>query len=201
MESMQFWSKLVKSQRDIRARLSESGGILILVSLGLMVVLEKLGRSPEIALIGMVAGLCLAIVGWILRGYKVVRPLVTETDIIISVKEIRIGDQTFATEKVEYLDFLVNSYRGMPGPRLRWRRIILHGTDNKLYFNADGKKHSYPFYLEDQMEMRRLELLFREFYRSGVRFRERNRGGRTFLFQQVMNREAFEEAKRREGYV
>jgi hypothetical protein len=49
--------------------------------------------------------------------------------------------------------------------------------------------------------MRRLELLFREFYREGIRFRERNRGGRTFLFGQVVDRQAFEEAKRREGYA
>jgi hypothetical protein len=167
---------------------------------GLTVVLEKLGKSNELASIGIVAGLCLALVGWILRGCKVVRPIATDTDIVISVEEIRIGDQTFKTDKVEYLDFLVNSYRGMQGPRLRWRRMILHGMDNKLYFTAEGKKHAYGFYLEDSVAMRRLELLFREFYRQGIRFRERNRGGRTFLFGQVMDRQAFERAKNDEGY-
>jgi hypothetical protein len=200
MEPMQYWTKLVKHQNDLRLRLSEVGGLVMIVSLGMMAVLEKTGRSEELAEVGLVAGLCLALVGWILRGFKTVRPLVTDTDIVISTGEIRIGDQTFAVDKVEYLDFLVNSYKGMQGPRMRWRRIILSGTDNKLFFTADGKKHSYGFYLEDSVAMRRLELLFREFYQKGIRFRERNRGGRTFLFSQVMNREQFEQAKRKEGY-
>jgi hypothetical protein len=79
--------------------------------------------------------------------------------------------------------------------------MMLHGTDNKLYFTVDGKKHSFGFYLEDSTAMRRLELLFREFYQQGIRFRERNRGGRTFLFMQVMSREQSEQAKRDEGYL
>jgi hypothetical protein len=200
MEPMQFWTKLVKRQNDLRLRLSEAGGIIMIACFGLTVVLEKLGKPDELASAGIVAGLCLALVGWILRGFKVVRPIATDTDIMISVEEIRIGDQTFDTDKVEYLDFLVNSYRGMQGPRLRWRRMILHGMDNKLYFTAEGKKHAYGFYLEDSVAMRRLELLFREFYRQGIRFRERNRGGRTFLFEQMMDRQAFERAKNNAGY-
>ena len=200
MEPMQFWAKLVKNQHDIRLRLSEAGGILMLLSLGLMGVLHRMSNSGELALVGIVAGLCLVLMGRILRGSKRVQPVATDTDIVISTQEIRVGDQVFATDKVEYLDFLVNSYEGMQGPRIRWRRMILQGTDNKLHFTADGKKHSYGFYLEDNIAMRRLELLFREFYREGIRFRERNRGGRTFLFEQVIDRQAFEEAKRREGY-
>jgi hypothetical protein len=198
---MQFWTKLVKNQHDLRLRLSEAGGIIMILCLALMGVLEKTGRSEELASIGMVAGLCLALMGWILRGFKVVRPVVTDMDIVISAGEIRIGDRTFPMDKLEYLDFLVNSYSGMKGPRLRWRRMMLHGTDNKLYFTVDGKKHSFGFYLEDSTAMRRLELLFREFYQQGIRFRERNRGGRTFLFMQVMSREQFEQAKRDEGYL
>ena len=84
---------------------------------------------------------------------------------------------------------------------LTGRRISLHGCDNKLMFTADGKQHSFGFYLEDEMAMRRLGMLFREFYSQGLRFRERNRGGRTFLFEQVMDRRAFERAKQREGYL
>lgn len=200
MEPMQFWTKLVKHQNDLRLRLSEAGGILLVASWGMAVLLTKSGRSAELAYVSMVAGLCLALVGWILRGFKTVGPLVTEMDILISTGEIRIGDRSFAVDKIEYLDFLVNSYKGMRGPRMRWRQMILPGTDNKLFFTADGKKHAYAFYLEDGLAMRRMELLFREFYQQGIRFRERNRGGRTFLFSQVMNKEHFEQAKREEGY-
>ena len=59
MEPMQFWAKLVKNQHDIRLRLSEAGGILMLLSLGLMGVLHRMGNSGELALVGIVAGLCL----------------------------------------------------------------------------------------------------------------------------------------------
>jgi hypothetical protein len=200
MEPMQFWTKLVKRQHDIRLKLSEAGGILMLLSLGLLSVLGKMGKSIELGFVGLLAGLCLVLMGRILRGSKRVQPMATDTDIVISTEEIRIGDRVFATDKVEYLDFLVNSHEGMEGPRVRWRRMMLQGTDNKLHFTVDGKKHSYGFYLEDNVAMRRLALLFREFYREGIHFRERNRGGRTFLFEQVMSRQAFEEAKRREGY-
>jgi hypothetical protein len=200
MEPMQFWTKLVKSQHALRLRLSEVGGTVMFVSFCLIGVLDRMGKSVELALIGIVAGLCLVLMGRILRGSKRVRPLATDTDIVISTREIRIGDQVYATDKVEYLDFLVNSYEGMQGPMIRWRRMKLQGTDNKLQFTTDGKKHSYGFYLEDNVAMRRLGLLFREFYREGIRFRERNRGGRTFMFEQVVDRQAFEEAKRREGY-
>jgi hypothetical protein len=200
MEPMQFWTKLVQRQHKIRLRLSEMGGILMFVCFLLMSVLARKRMSVELALIGFLAGLCLVLMGRILRGSKKVRAVATETDIVISTQEIRIGDQVFATDKVEYLDFLVNSYEGMQGPRIRWRQMVQHGTDNQLHFTADGKKHSYGFYLEDNVAMRRLALLFREFYREGIRFRERNRGGRTFLFEQVIDRQAFEEAKRREGY-
>ncbi len=200
MEPMQFWTKSVKHQNDIRVRLSEAGGILMLVCGVLVSVAEKMRYSEEPAAIGALAGLCLLLVGWILRGFKVVRPLVTGTDIMISVNEIRIGDQTFLVDELEYLDFLVNSYEGMAGPRIRWRRITLRGTDNNLYFTAKGKRYSFGFFLEDPIAMRRLEMLFREYYQKGIRFRERNRGGRTFLFEQVRNKEQFERAKREEGY-
>jgi hypothetical protein len=200
MESMQFWTKLVLPQNDIRLKVSQAGGIIMLVCALVGLVLEKTGNSSDLPWVGLIAGLAIALIGWVLRGFKVVRPLVTNTDIIITIDEIRVGDQRFAVCEIEYLDFLVNSYHGMVGPRLKWRRMTLRGDDNKLFFWVDGKKHSYSFYLEDEMAMRRLGMLFREFYRQRLRFRERNRGGRTFLFSQVMDRQAFERAKREEGY-
>ena len=197
---MQFWTKLVEHPNDLRLRLSQAGGLLMLVCMFLGTVLEKMGKSGDWFFCGIFAGLAIAFIGWALRGFKVVRPLVTDTDIVVSCSEIRIGDRRFRVDEVEYLDFLVNSYRGMRGPRMRFRRIMLHGNDNKLYFIVDGKQHSYGFFLEDEMAMRRLGMLFQEFYSQRLRFRERNRGGRTFLFEQVVDRKAFEQAKREAGY-
>jgi len=68
MEPMQFWTKLVKSQHDITLRMSEAGGILMLVGLCMIRVLEKMGKSADLALVGIVAGLCLVVMGRILRG-------------------------------------------------------------------------------------------------------------------------------------
>jgi hypothetical protein len=157
----------------------------------------------------MLTGLVVALVGGILTRRKMATAQVTDTDIIVTTEEIRIGGQCFRVSEVEYLDFLVNSYDGMPGPRARhWgtflaltgRRISLTGCDNKLMFTVDGKQHSYSFFLEDKMAMRRLGMLFQEFYGQRLRFRERNRGGRTFMFEQVIDRKAFERAKREAGY-
>jgi len=40
----------------------------------------------------------------------------TDTDIVISTEEIRVGDQIFATDKVEYLDFWSMAMRGCKAP-------------------------------------------------------------------------------------
>jgi hypothetical protein len=198
---IQFWTRLVEQPKDFRLRISYAGGILFLVCFFLISILEKMGKAENWAAAGAILGVVLAFIGWMLRGFKTPRPRITEIEILISSDEIRVGDQCFRVAEVGYLDFLVNSYQGMRGPKFRWRRIVLRGTDNKLMFSADGKQHSFRFYLEDEMAMRRLGMLFREFYGRGLPFRERNRGGRTFLFEQVMDRRAFERAKQREGYL
>jgi hypothetical protein len=84
----------------------------------------------------------------------------------------------------------------------RWtlERARINGTENQLFFTYNGKQKSCRFFLEDAYSMRRLEMLFREFYAKQVFFRERNRGGRTFLFQQVISKQDLERAKRGEGY-
>jgi hypothetical protein len=201
MEPMQFWSKLVVKPNDIRTRLMEAGGIVMLVCWPLRAIMARMGHSEDFTLVGVLAGFTLVLIGLTLKKDKIRPTRVMDIDIIITSREIRIGKQTFRIDQVEYLDFLVNSYQGMPGPSVRWRRIVLDGMDNKLYFTADGKKHAYGFFLEDRMAMQRLGMLFREFYQERVFFRERNRGGRTFLFERVMDRNGFEEAKSREGYV
>jgi hypothetical protein len=201
MESLplQFWTKQVKIPNDLGTHLWEAGGIVAVISVFL---LRRLGRGNDWmkwGLIGVGVGLLLVLIGLAIRKGKRSRVEVLDTDIIVSSKEIRIGGRTFAIDRVEYLDFLVNSYKGMPSP---WRRRRLsNGLDNKIYFTADGQKHAYGFYLEDGVAMQRLGMLFRELYQKQIRFRERNRGGRTFLFGQVMNREQFEAKKRIEGYL
>lgn len=76
----------------------------------------------------------------------------------------------------------------------------MSGADNKIHFRAGGKRHIYQFYLRTDVDMQQLGRIFRVYYALGVRFREGNRGGPTFLFQQVRSKKEFDEMKRREGY-
>jgi hypothetical protein len=197
MEPLQFWTKVVIQKQTSGAWLVEIGGVVMFVCL----LLTRVGRDAEFFLVGLVVGLLLVLMGLIAtKKRRMTGDRIMDTDIVISSEVIRIGETTFPLEEVEYLDFLVNSYDGMPGPRMRFRRMVLFGTDNRLYFTWNGKKYKYGFYVEDEAAMRRLRWLFHELYKKGVRFRERNRGGRTFLFERVMDRKEFEERRKREGY-
>lgn len=124
-----------------------------------------------------------------------------DTDLTMTSEGIRIGEQYYPIDQVQYLDFLVEGYDGMLGPRFQWQQANrMNGMGNRLFFEADGKKHAYGFYLEDNISLRELSFLFREFYQNKLFFRERNSGGRTFLFQRVNGRKELEDAKRGEGY-
>ena len=91
--SMQFWTKLVKHRVDLRLRLSQAGGILFIASFGIEKILEQMGASAEPATVLKLTGLGVAIVGWILRKGKTVKPVITDIDIIVSREEIRVGDE------------------------------------------------------------------------------------------------------------
>jgi hypothetical protein len=119
---MQFWTKLVKQQNDLSSRVLQAGVIIMVVCFGIFSALSKRGHSSDLVYVGFLASLALTLIGWMLRRSRRVDPVVTDTDIIISIEEIRGGDQRFAVSGIEYPDFLVNSYHGMPGPRVRWRR-------------------------------------------------------------------------------
>jgi UDP-N-acetylmuramyl pentapeptide phosphotransferase/UDP-N-acetylglucosamine-1-phosphate transferase len=69
MIPMQFWAKLIERQNDLRLRISQAGGILMLVCFLIAVVLEKMGESNELAWVGVLAGLCLALMGWICTAF------------------------------------------------------------------------------------------------------------------------------------
>ena len=197
---MKFQVKLVKRKRHPKAWISDVGTVLFFGSL-LLAALDK----GLYCLLTFVLAVALLITGTILtRRDTLSYTGISDTDIIVTRQGISIGDQYYPMDQVQYLDFLVNGHYGMrAGWMFRWtlRRKPINGMENRLHFEADGKKHAYWFFMEDHVSMRELEFLFREFYQNRLFFRERNRGGRTFLFKQVVSRQDLERAKREEGYA
>ena len=197
---MKFQVKLVKRKRHPKAWISDAGTVLFFGSL-LLAALDK----GLYCLLTFVLAVALLITGTILtRRDTLSYTGISDTDIIVTRQGISIGDQYYPMDQVQYLDFLVNGHYGMrAGWMSRWtlRRKPINGMENRLHFEADGKKHAYWFFMEDHVSMRELEFLFREFYQNRLFFRERNRGGRTFLFRQVVSRQDLERAKQEEGYA
>jgi hypothetical protein len=117
---------------------------------------------------------------------------------------IRVGEEFYPHDQLSDLDFWVEGYDGM-GLIVRGRgylrRSKYHGTGNKIHFRVGGKKHLYQFYLPDLNSMNNLGQVFRKYYEHRIPFRECNRGGPTFLFQQVRSKNELENLKRKEGYL
>lgn len=128
----------------------------------------------------------------------------SDTDLVVGEEGIRIGDEFFAFDRITDLDFWVEGYDGMLGLKFRGYRSLrnvgkLSGADNKIHFRVNGRRYLYQFYLPDRNSMNRLGLVFKMFYERQIPFGECNRGGRTFLFQQVRSKKDLEQMKRNEG--
>jgi hypothetical protein len=196
---MKFQTRLVLRKRNIKALIFDAGAVMYFGCAVLLRVIHP-NRYTGLALL---VSFIVFIVGAILTRKK--NRLYTEVadiDLTVTSEGIRIGDQYYPMDQVQYLDFLVEGHDRMLGPRFTWQRPNrMNGMGNRLFFDADGKKHTYGFYLEDPISLRELSFLFREFYQNRQFFRERNSGGRTFLFQRVANRKELEVAKQAEGYA
>ena len=128
----------------------------------------------------------------------------SDTDLLVDENGIGIGTEWFALNQITELAFLIEGYDGQP--TLMRTRVGLRrgrpssGAKNKIHFVEGGKRHLYQFYLPDRLTMQQLGQVFRIYYERGVSFGECNRGGPTFLFQQVQSKKDLAEMKRREGY-
>jgi hypothetical protein len=200
---MHFEARLVLRRKNVWEWVSDACAILFFAGLIAYGILSRNGTYPVFTNWLLVSAFLAAILGGILKRRKLSHFLVTDKELAISAEGIRIGDEYYRLSDIQYIDFLVNGYHGMKaGYVRRWtlERARINGTENQLFFTYNGKQKSCRFFLEDAYSMRRLEMLFREFYAKQVFFRERNRGGRTFLFQQVISKQDLERAKRGEGY-
>jgi len=155
-----------------------------------------------LALLGLGGGIALLLIGRRSTRGDMLHHDVSDTDLVMSSERIVVGDQVYPISEMQNLDFWVEGYYGMTGPSFRpTRRNRLDGMENKLHFKVNGERHLYQFLLEDLLSMQQLGQVFRQLYENQTAFAERNRGGQTFLFQQVRSKKELEAMKREEGYA
>jgi hypothetical protein len=201
---MEFQTKLVQYRKNVGARISDAGGIVFFTSILSGAVLEKLDVSKYgfYALLGFGLSIVLLIVGRRMARGNLSHTEISDTDLMVSNERIMVGDQSYMVGEMQDLDFWIEGYYGMATFRTRsYRRNRLNGMGNKLHFKVNGERHLYQFFLEDLLSMQQLGQVFRQFYENQTPFAERNRGGQTFLFQQIRSKRELEEMKRREGYA
>jgi hypothetical protein len=201
--SMHFEAKVVLRRKNVWAWVSDACAILFFAGVVAYGIMTKNGTNPIFTIWLVFLIFSVGILGAVLKRRNATHFRVSDTELSVSAEGIKIGDDYYRLSDIQYIDFLVNGHYGMRAGRvLRWsfKRARIDGMENQLLFTYNGKQRSCRFFLEDAYSMRRLEMLFREFYAKQLFFRERNRGGRTFLFQQVISRQDLERAKREEGY-
>jgi hypothetical protein len=204
---MEFQSRIFVRVSNPGARTADVGGVLIIVAMLLGVVL-KLLKVPDsyeyYCLYVLGFGILCMIAGRIIAKGNMFTIGLSDTELVVAENGIRVGEEFYPHDQLSDLDFWVEGYDGM-GLIVRGRgylrRSKYHGTGNKIHFRVGGKKHLYQFYLPDLNSMNNLGQVFRKYYEHRIPFRECNRGGPTFLFQQVRSKNELENLKRKEGYL
>jgi hypothetical protein len=201
---MEFQTKLVNPRKNTGAHLMEAGGVLIFCTIISLRMLNRHNADVRVilALLGLGGGIALLLIGRRMTRGDMLHHDVSDTDLVVSSERIVVGDQVYTISEMQDLDFWVEGYYGMTGPSFRpTRRNRLDGMENKLHFKVNGQRHLYQFFLEDLLSMQQLGQVFRQLYTNQKDFTERNRGGQTFLFQQIRSKRELDEMKRREGYA
>jgi len=203
---MEFQTKLVNPRKNTGAHLMEAGAILLFATavLGSLLGRFNADRYKVYLVLPLGLSIVLLIVGRRMTRGNLSHTEISDTDLVVSSERIIVGDQSYLVSGMEDLDFWVEGYYGMSGPTFRTRSVRrnrLDGMENKLHFKVNGERHLYQFFLEDLISMQQLGQVFRQLYENQTPFAERNRGGQTFLFQQIRSKRELEEMKRREGYA
>jgi hypothetical protein len=206
---MEFQSRIFVRVSNPGARIADLGGILVMGSAVLLGVLKLFKVSDSYgnySIYLLILGILFMIVGRIIAKGNMFTIGLSDTELVVAEDGVRVGEEFYSHDQLTDLDFWIEGYDGMTTLKLGRFGVSrsgrkLSGADNKIHFSADGKKHLYQFYLRDQGSMSQLGQVFRKYYQRRIPFRECNRGGPTFLFQQVRSKNELEEMKRREGYA
>lgn len=206
---MEFQAKIFVKVSNPGARMADLGGIVFIGSILLLagLALFKVSDRYENYCYGLIGfGILCAIAGRIIAKGNMFKIGLSDTELVVGENGLRVGEEYYLHDQLTDLDFWIEGYDGMPIVTYgrfftvsRGRRK-LSGADNKVHFRVEGKKHLYQFYLPDRGSWSQLGQVFRTYYERRIPFRECNRGGPTFLYQQVRSDRELEEMKRREGY-
>jgi hypothetical protein len=187
---MQFQAKIVEGNKNPNARIAWAGGGLLF--LGMVLMCTDAYRRYGFWLFGI--AIVVLIVGALRSKGDVGLIAVSDTDLVVSAEEIRVGDAIYPVGRVSDIQFQVEGYDGMLDPdgyardSLRGRRNRGHvnGMNNYLNFRVGDSKQEWQFYLADAHQAQQLGACFKELYSKRVPFVERDGTGyRTFLFEPV----------------
>lgn len=196
---MQFQTKIIVGNKNPNARIAWAGGGLLFLAMVLMCV-DPL-RRYGFWLFGM--AVVVLLIGAFRSKGDVDVINVSDTDLVIGLDEIRVGNSIYPMAQVSGIQFQVEGFDGMGDPdgysfsgyergynSYGSRRGRVNGMDNYLDFVFNGEKQEWQFYLADAQQAQQLGALFKDLYARRVPFEERDRTGhRTFLFEPVSERE------------
>ena len=194
---MEFRTKLVIKRKNKRAYLAYAG-LFIAASSLLLVFIPSLSDY-----IGWVfgSGVAIVVIGAVIARGDLASYGLSDEDLVVDGRGIRVGEQYYPLQTVSNLDFNVEAYAGLyvnDGAMVSGANS--DGMTNGLSFEAGGKSVNCGFFLESKVHVQQLALIFNEFYERRIPFIERNRSTRTYMFQHL-NAQELAEFKRRYGYA
>jgi hypothetical protein len=182
---MEFQSKIIEKKKNPRARVAAVGVVLFMAGM----ILSVVHGYEQYALWSFGVGMVLLIGGAVYARGNLTNIGVSDTDVVVNVSSIRIGDMTWPVDQIAGLEFLVEGYDGMVIPGTRGsrqnREDYYNGMNNYFSFVYNGNKVNCRFYLPDPQHVQELGGVFKDFYAHRVEFVERSGGWRTFLFEAV----------------
>jgi len=194
---MEFHTKLVVKRRNRKAWLAYAGLFIAASSLVLVFIPSMTDYIPYV----FGSGIAIVVIGAVIARGDVSRYGLSEEDLVINKTGIGVGTKSFPMIQIRNMDFDVQAYAGMyvnDGAMVSGSNS--DGMTNSLQFEANGVKVSCGFFLENPQHVQQLGFLFNEFYERHIPFVERNKSTRTYMFQQLSDRELVE-FKRKYGYA
>lgn len=191
---MEFQTKIVEGNKNPKARIVWAGAAVIF--LGMVLMCMDAYQRYGFWMFGI--GVVVLIGGVLAAKGDVDFENVSETNLVINLQEVRVGDARYSIPFLKGIEFQVEGYDGMSDPYGYSRdsqmrvgsRGSLNGLNNYLTFTMEDEKVETQFYLPDPQHVQQLGELFKEWYAKGIPFRERSAtNDRTFLFEPVSEKE------------
>lgn len=193
---MEFRTRIVVRKRNKRAYIAYAGLLIAVSSLVFVFIPGMQDYIPYV----FGGGIAIVVIGALIARGDVRNYGFSEEELVVSPDGISVGAMHYPLRMISDMDFNVEAYDGLyvnDGAMVSGSKS--DGMTNDLSFKAGGARVKCGFYLNSQIHVQQLGLVFDEFYKRRVPFVERNRSVRTYLFQHLNERQ-LEEFKARYGY-